>query len=349
MKILFLSHAFAPAIGGIEASSELLAHAFFKSGHEVRLITTTKEEGPDFPYQVIRKPSASEMIKQHAWADAVYENNPCLRLGWPKIFFNKPSIVVLQTWISRVDGSISWLDKLKLQWLAQASRVIAISEAVRLRCWPAAVVIGNSYDNQLFGSRPVQRHHDFVFLGRLVSDKGIELAIKAFSEMAFSIVLPKLAQATLTIIGDGPDRNYLEHLIAELPDPSRIRLMGPLKGEALVEELNRHTFQFIPSIWEEPFGIVALEGIACGLIPIASDGGGLPDAVGQAGVIFKRGQLDSLVAVTTALLQSPMQQAACRAAAQSHLISFSTESITQKFLDELEAVVGNRSPSFQTN
>jgi glycosyltransferase involved in cell wall biosynthesis len=342
MKILFLSHAFAPAIGGIEASSELLAYAFFNKGHDVHLITTTIGKSPTLPYQVIRNPSTTELIKQHAWADAVYENNPCLRLGWPKLFFSKPSVVVLQTWVSRIDGTIGWLDKLKFRWLAQASQVIAISQAVRQRCWPTASVIGNSYDNQMFGIRPVERQHDFVFLGRLVSDKGTELAIRAFSKMVFDISLPELNQSTLTVIGDGPDRSHLEQLVAELPDPSRIRIIGPLKGEALVTELNRHTFQFIPSVWEEPFGIVALEGIACGLIPIASDGGGLPDAVGNAGVIFKRGQIASLIAVTTELLQSPARQAQCRAAAPAHLASFSTESITQQFLDALESAAKSR-------
>jgi glycosyltransferase involved in cell wall biosynthesis len=342
MKILFLSHAFAPAIGGIEASSELMADAFFRKGHEVRLMTKTTGESLAFPYQVIRDPSTLEMIKQHAWADAVYENNPCLRLGWPKLLFGKPSVVVLQTWISRVDGTISWLDKLKICWLAQANRVITISQAVRQRCWPTALIIGNSYDDQLFGSRQVERHPNFVFLGRLVSDKGAEMAIQAFSKLAFDVSLSELEQSSLTIIGDGPDRSHLEQLVAALPEPSRVRLVGPLKGEALVVELNRHTFQFIPSVWEEPFGIVALEGIACGLIPIASDGGGLPDAVGQAGVIFKRGQINSLVDITTALLQSPAQQAKCRAAAPKHLALFSTEFITQEFLNALEDAVETR-------
>ena len=104
----------------------------------------------------------------------------------------------------------------------------------------------------------------------------------------------------------------------------------------MVDELNQHSFQFIPSIWEEPFGIVALEGIACGLIPIASDGGGLPDAVGRAGVIFKRGQLDSLIAVTTGLLRSDQQQEQCLKAAPRHLAKFSSKTITRQFIDVLE-------------
>ncbi|WP_223651835.1 glycosyltransferase family 4 protein [Hymenobacter psoromatis] len=336
MKLLFLSHVFSPAIGGIEASSEFLANAFAEAGYEVRLMTMTAGEVSSLRYPVIRRPSVAEMLKQHAWADIVYENNPCMRLSWPKLLFGKPSVITLHTWISRADGTITLVDKLKFRWLAHAKKVIAVSQAMQQRCWPPAIVIGNSYEEQLFNCQSDHRNLDFVFLGRLVSDKGVELAIRAFSDMVFVHPIPELAEATLTIIGSGPDRELLESLAASLPAPSRIRFLGPLKGETLVTELNRHTFQFIPSTWEEPFGIVALEGIACGLIPIASNGGGLPDAIGNAGVTFERGNLASLITVTANLVHSPTQQAQCRAAAPGHLAAFGNETITRKFIDVLE-------------
>ena len=51
----------------------------------------------------------------------------------------------------------------------------------------------------------------------------------------------------------------------------------------MVEELNRHEIMVVPSRWNELFGVVALEGMACGCAMLVSDGGGLPDAVGYAG------------------------------------------------------------------
>ncbi len=335
LKILFLSHTFAPAIGGIETSSELLADAFIKAGHQVRLITMTTNENADlFPYKVIRKPSVSDMIRHHLWADVVFENNPCMRLGYPKLLLGKPSVIVLQTWVNSLP--INFTDRLKILWLGHARKVIAISRAVQQRCWPAAIVVGNSYNDKLFGIRSYKRRKDFVFVGRLVSDKGVELAIRAFDHIAFSNLLCGFEDATLTIIGEGDEYSRLKEIVSKFPDPDRVRFVGSLKGEALVDELNQHSFQFIPSVWEEPFGIVALEGIACGLIPIASDGGGLPDAVGHAGVIFKRGQLDSLIAVTVDLLQSNEQQERCLKAATSHLATFNSKAITKQFVNLLE-------------
>ena len=48
----------------------------------------------------------------------------------------------------------------------------------------------------------------------------------------------------------------------------------------LVNQLNQSEILVVPSLWSEPFGIVALEGLACGCALLASDAGGLPDAVG---------------------------------------------------------------------
>lgn len=338
LKILFLSHAFSPSIGGIESSSELLAAAFVKAGHQVRLMTMTSDEAPsNFPYPVIRKPSLKESIQHHSWADIVFENNPCMRLGYPKLFFNKPSIIVLQTWISRIDGTIGLVDKIKFLWLKRASKVIAISKVIQQRCWPPAVVIGNSYNDELFAIRAQERKKDFVFVGRLVSDKGVDLALRAFSHLVFFAPTPGFEEATLTIIGEGPEYAKLKHMADGLPDPGRIIFSGSLRGNDLVNELNKHSFQFIPSRWEEPFGIVALEGIACGLIPIVSDGGGLPEAAGEAGVTFKRGELDSLIEVTKELVQSQSLQDKCRNASQKHLQLFSKETITKKIIDIVTA------------
>jgi hypothetical protein len=51
---------------GIETSSEFLANAFVAAGHEVRLMTTTRDEAEDFPYPIIRTTSPLEMIQHHA-------------------------------------------------------------------------------------------------------------------------------------------------------------------------------------------------------------------------------------------------------------------------------------------
>ncbi|HEX8330873.1 MAG TPA: hypothetical protein VF629_25300 [Hymenobacter sp.] len=43
-----------------------MANAFVAAGHEVRLMTTTRDEAEDFPYPIIRTTSPLEMIQHHA-------------------------------------------------------------------------------------------------------------------------------------------------------------------------------------------------------------------------------------------------------------------------------------------
>jgi hypothetical protein len=115
MKILFITHKFYPDIGGIEVNSEVLALGFHEAGHEVRMITWTASSGDRrFPFTVIRQPKTAILFKEHSYADVVFENNPSLRLSWPAVFFNKPIVVALRTWVNRIEGGMAWQDRLKL-------------------------------------------------------------------------------------------------------------------------------------------------------------------------------------------------------------------------------------------
>ncbi|WP_205711182.1 glycosyltransferase family 4 protein [Hymenobacter sp. HDW8] len=336
MNILFITHRFYPDVGGIEVNSEILALAFHQAGHAVHVVTWTQRPGDkSFPYVVLRNPSLPALLKQHQWADVVYENNPSLRLSWPALLFHKPSVVAIRTWITRTDNEIAWQDKLKQRWLQRAAAVIAVSEAVRKKSWPAATVIGNPYRVALFRIMPeVARTRSFVFLGRLVSDKGADLAIQAIAQL--KTTMTQSSTPLLTIVGDGPDRALLEALALSLEVKDQVVFMGALEGEKLVVCLNQHQFLLVPSRWEEPFGNVALEGMACGCIPIVSDGGGLPDAVGEAGLCFPRGSVEGLLDCMRSVVQNPARAQQLRAAAAAHLAAHHPALVGGKYLQVIE-------------
>lgn len=339
-KILFLSHKFHPDIGGIEINSEILANAFHQAGHQVKLITWSEDfTAKGFAFPVIRKPGVNVLLREHRWADIVFENNPSLRLSWPAIFFRKPLVIALRTWLNRVDGKTGWQDIIKNIWLMRASAVIAVSRAVSERCWPAATVIGNPYRIQTFKIlADVPRIYDFVFLGRLVSDKGADLTIEAMASLLSlkqdgKTIFPNLS---LTIVGDGPEREKLQELSESLGLGGHIKFQGTLSGDQLVHCLNVHRYILIPSVWEEPFGNVALEGMACGCIPIVSDGGGLPDAVGKAGLVFKRGNLADFVScIREILINSTLKKQLLKAAA-NHLADHHPEQVSRRYLEVIE-------------
>jgi glycosyltransferase involved in cell wall biosynthesis len=115
--------------------------------------------------------------------------------------------------------------------------------------------------------------------------------------------------------------------------------MGIRSGPELVALLNAHKIIVIPSRWQEPFGLVALEGIACGCVAVAADAGGLPDAVGTAGVLFPSGKTDALAQCLENLLQDEGLTARCRAAAHDHLLNHDAATVARKYLKVLEGAL----------
>jgi len=274
--------------------SDVLCNGLHQHGYELKVVTTSAATPAtqDREYPIIRNPSKTELIKLHFWADLVFENNPTLNLSWPNLFTGKPLIVSLHTWIARVNGQKSLQDKLKQNWLKRAKKVIACSNALAAECYPKASVIANPYNDQLFKINPaIKRDKKFVFLGRLVSDKGAILAVKA---MHGFLQQAENKDSVLTIIGHGPEQENLQQEAEQLGIANKVIFAGTLKGEALVNLLNQHQYILIPSVWEEPFGLVALEGMACGCIPIASRSGGLAEAVGIGGLLFEKGNVNDL-------------------------------------------------------
>lgn len=319
-----------------------MAARFEEAGHQVRLVTWSLNSAADtFPYDIVRKPSALRLIREHRWADVVFENQVCLRLAWPAALLRRPTVIALNTWIARADGSIAFQDRIKRLWLGRAKAVIAVSDAVRKKCWQNAVVIGNPYRDELFQTRTeINRNRDFVFLGRLVSDKGVNMTIQALHELNASRLGDD--RLCLTVVGDGPEREGLESLVQDLSMTDCVTFTGALRGEELVDCLNRHRFLWVPSRWEEPFGNVALEGMACGCIPVASDGGGLPDAVGDAGLVFNRRDLADMVAVTERLLDDALLCQRLIDNGKRHLELHRPEHVATQYLQVIDEAFAHR-------
>ena len=154
------------------------------------------------------------------------------------------------------------------------------------------------------------------------------MLIQAFANL-------KLKDWHLTIIGDGPQKPLLHDLVSYYNLVSLTHFSGFLKGKDLVDELNRHEIMVIPSLWNEPFGVVALEGLACGCAMLASDGGGLPDAVGPAGLLFKRGNQQDLNTKLKMLVSDSSLRRDLRQNAHHHLSLHTASFIGDQYLSVL--------------
>jgi len=242
-------------------------------------------------------------------------------------------MIALHTWLRSPSGYRRVIDRLKQLLLFSAKHVVSVSEAIRDDSFRDSIVIGNSYRSQMFRSiHGVNRDKDIVFLGRLVSDKGVDILLRSFADL-------HLRQSRLTIIGSGPERTALQRLAAELQITSSVDFLGALQGEPLLRELNRHKVMVVPSRWQEPFGVVVLEGLACDCVVLAADGGGLPDAVGPAGLLFRRGDQADLTRQLQLLLHDDDLRARLRSQAPAHLTRFKEEQVCSRYLELLEGML----------
>jgi glycosyltransferase involved in cell wall biosynthesis len=101
--------------------------------------------------------------------------------------------------------------------------------------------------------------------------------------------------------------------------------------------LNQHRILVVPSRWPEPFGIVAVEAIACGCVVVGSVEGGLPEAIGPCGLTFPNGETEALAGVLQQLLTNPNKLAALRANAAAHLAQFNRTHVARLYLDAMSA------------
>jgi glycosyltransferase involved in cell wall biosynthesis len=172
-------------------------------------------------------------------------------------------------------------------------------------------------------------------VGRLVSDKGADLLLQALH-----LLKPDQLYPSLTIVGDGPERPRLEELCTRLRLGKQVHFAGEQVGPALVQLLNQHRLLIVPSRWQEPFGLVALEGIACGCVVIGSSGGGLSEAIGPCGLTFPNNQVVGLVSILRDLLRNPAKLERYRSQAALHLQSHSRRIVAQRYLSEMNTVTG---------
>jgi glycogen(starch) synthase len=333
MRILIHAYAFLPLLGGIETSTETLARGFVDLGHEVRVATPTLNSAPDdFPFAVYRRPSAATLLRLVNWAEVVLHNNISLRAAWPLLICPRRWVVAHQTGLRRIGGGLSLADRAKRMALRFATS-IAISDAVAADLPGVAAVIPNPYRDHLFRNmHPAPRPYDLAFLGRLVSDKGCALLLDAMARLARDDLRPRLL-----VIGDGPEAPALRAQATSLGLDPQIEFAGPLVGEALVRRLNEARILVVPSLWAEPFGIVALEGIACGLAVVGSSGGGLPQAIGPCGLTFPNGNAEALAARLAELLRAPGRIAELLAGAPAHLLRHGSHAAAKAYLAAMEA------------
>jgi glycosyltransferase involved in cell wall biosynthesis len=328
MKILVYCPVFYPSVGGLEINVAQLAAGFHDAGHEV--IVVAKTENPEcepFAFRVVRRPPPRELVRLVRWCDVFFQANVSLRGLWPLLLVRRPWVVSHQGWYRRPDGSFAPQDRIK-RFLLRWGRSIANSQAVADDLDTPSAVVHNAYRDDLFRRLPeVPRSGELMFLGRLVSDKGVNVLFDALGLLAARGIRPGL-----TVAGDGPERPALAGQARRLGIAEQVRFLGSRHGEEVVRLLNAHRILVVPSLYHEPFGIVALEGIACGCLVIGSRGGGLKEAIGRCGLTFRNGDPGELAGLLADALADPDRFAPDPGEVARHLESHGGAAMVRAYL-----------------
>jgi glycosyltransferase involved in cell wall biosynthesis len=335
MKILISSHAFAPDIGGIETVSQLLAGEFVTLEQEVVLVTQTMTPtGEVFPFSVLRGPSLGELRRAIKWCDVYWQNNLSLRTFWPAFSFWRPIVITHQGSYCRPAVGLDFVQRLKRAVIRRA-RSVAISEAVANCFAMPSRVIPNPFDARLFSPGPETeaRPNELIFVGRLIAEKGLDLLFEALVYLRAQEIFPGL-----TIVGDGPEMASMREMTARLGLEKQVVFAGAKRGPELAAIFQRHKILVVPSRYDEPFGVVALEGIASGCAVVGSRGGGLPEAIGPCGLTFPNGDAAALAMRIAQLLAAPDERARLLAHAPTHLARFHPAVIAQSYLELFQSL-----------
>jgi glycosyltransferase involved in cell wall biosynthesis len=129
-----------------------------------------------------------------------------------------------------------------------------------------------------------------AFVGRLVREKGVDIVLQAFA-----LVKKAIPEATLVICGDGPERKSLEKLAVDLRLGASVSIRGYCTAAQVDEAFRDSWVVVVPSIWEEPFGHVAIEAMSNGVSVVASNTGGLREIIrdGQTGFLCPPGNVEA--------------------------------------------------------
>lgn len=300
MKILIYSSVFYPGIGGIENLTLALAKEFHRAGHDVKVVTEQRQS-PDMPVEGIEIVHSSRVLQQlklFFWSDIWYMPNITLKGMWLLPFNPFKRLFISHNDFHVIDAR-NLKAMLKNVVIRSVSRNISVSGSVARALQVKSTVILNCYNDSDFRLYPEEkRDRDFLFVGRLVSQKGCELLLEACRGLTRPF--------TLSIVGDGVELKKLQALADRYGLRDSVSFLGFQRNVTLARTMNRHRVMIVPSLGAEGFGIVALEGLACGCEMVVSDAGGLPEAVGGFGDVFPVGDAGALRTLLERHLAQPV-------------------------------------------
>jgi len=223
--------------------------------------------------------------------------------------------------------------------VATNSRYTASILPIRPRCSPGIIYPGVEKNIAIGATESPgdSTHPRILFVGRLVSRKGVDLLLKAFGGLH-----AEFPTACLDIVGDGPEMNNLRALTRTLGLEGVVTFHGALFGSDLWAKYSEASLFVMPSRQSaydvEGFGTVFLEAGVFGVPSIGTRTGGIPEAVsdGITGTLIDDDDTEGLRKEISSLLKDPARRKRLGSNARDHVAAFTWDSSTSSVLRLLQ-------------
>ena len=224
--------------------------------------------------------------------------------------------------------------KLWWRWRGALHRIVANSEFTKSKLeneglGPVEVIYNGVSERPDRGER--LSFPTLAYAGSLIPRKGVATLLRALAEL-----IPDFPEVLLLVAGGGSQEGRLRELSRELALEDRVRWLGHLSRERMEEALGPAWIQVVPSLWQEPFGNVAVEAAMRATPVVASRVGGLKEIVieGETGLLVPPGEPGALAAGLRRLLSDPKRvNELGQNGRQRALSKFLLSRTTDRFLD----------------
>jgi glycosyltransferase involved in cell wall biosynthesis len=262
------------------------------------------------------------------WFDRPYETDPFVRylLGgetgtravWSAVMRAANRLPSL-----RVDD-LSRVTPAAVCWCSEATRGLTSVSATVEPVLTETIHLATNHETALSNlQREPGDRTTIAFVGRVTAEKGPHVAIRAVHALARDHGID--ADLVLCGTADSAMGAELKELGRELGVSDRVRLLGALGPDALAKVLARAHVLIVPSIWQEPFGLVVLEGALARVPVVASQSGGMTEILSdeQHALFFPIGDPGAAATAIARVLTQPEETAARvrRAFARAHEFS----------------------------
>jgi glycogen synthase len=156
-----------------------------------------------------------------------------------------------------------------------------------------------------------------LFIGRLVSTKGVSVLLRAARLLA-----DQGHAFELLVIGEGPERAALEKQAQASTLTSQVKFLGSLPAQEIEKYFAKASVIVVPSLAGEVFGLVVAENMLRGIPIVASDLGAFSEVLAETGRLFPLGDAAGLASQIARLLVNPTEAADLAAAARHRALDF---------------------------